>query len=84
MKKLKLERADLAFKIPHKYREEKNARKKVKLLAIKLAAQGNRTAIEIAEICDCSRSSIFEWIKSFRTGGFQGLLEGKKPGPRRG
>jgi len=84
MKKLKLERADLAFKIPQKYRQEKNARKKVKLLAIKLAAEGNRTAIEIARICDCSRSSLFEWIKSFRSGGFEELLEEKKPGPTSG
>ena len=84
MKKLKLARTDLAFKIPLKYQQEKNARKKVKLLAVKLAAEGNRTAIEIAKICGCSRSSLFVWIASFRSGGFEELLEGKKPGPTRG
>ena len=83
-RKLKLGRPDLSAQIEQKYRREKDARSKVRLLCVKLAASGEHSAGEIAQICGCSRASVFEWIKAFREGGFDSLLRREKPGPRAG
>ena len=83
-RKLKLGRPDLSAQIEQKYRREKDARSKVRLLCVKLAASGEHSAGEIAQICGCSRASVFEWIKAFREGGFESLLRREKPGPRAG
>src|SRR3990167_8105 len=82
--KLKLGRPDLGLKIEQRYRREKDARSKTRLLCVKLAAEGSSSAEQIAGICGCSRASVFEWMKVFRSGGFQALLERDKPGPRSG
>ena len=84
MRNLKLNRADLAEQIELKYHQEKDTRKKTRLLAMRLAAKGEMSASEIAKICGCSRASIFIWLRAFRSGGFEELLEGKKPGPAKG
>ena len=81
-RKLKLGRPDLSAQIEQRYRQEKDSRHMVRLLCMKLAASGERSAAEIAEICGCSRASVFEWIKAFREGGFESLCRGKSPVPR--
>lgn len=83
-RKLRLERPDLGLKIEQRYRGEKDVRSKTRLLCVKLAAEGGSSAEQIAEICGCSRASVFEWMKAFRSGGFEALLERGKPGPRNG
>lgn len=83
-RKLKLGRPDLSAQIEQRYRQEKDSRHKVRLLCMKLAASGEHSAAEIAEICGCSRASVFEWIKAFREGGFESLLQREKPGPQAG
>ncbi len=40
--------------------------------------------LTVIEMCGCSRASVFEWIKAFRDGGFEDLLQREKPGPREG
>jgi transposase len=83
-RKLKLGKPDLGAQIEQRYRLEKDVRRKVRLLCVKLAAKGEHAASEIAEVCGCSRASVFEWIKSFRQGGFESLLAREKPGPKAG
>lgn len=83
-RKLKLGRPDLSVQIEQRYRQEKDARHKVRLLAMKLAAEGEYSGEEIAEVCGTSRASVFTWIKAFRKGGFENLLEREKPGPKAG
>jgi len=84
MRILKLQRNDLAEEISAKYHREKDTRKKIRLLAMQLSAKGEMSASEIAKICSCSRATIFIWLKAFRSGGFEELLERKKSGPIKG
>jgi transposase len=83
-RQLKLGRPDLSAQIEQRFRQEKDSRSKVRLLCIRLAACGEHSAEEIANICGASRASVFEWIKAFREGGFENLLQRGKPGPRGG
>jgi transposase len=83
-RQLKLGRPDLSAQIDQFYRQEKDTRSKVRLLCIRLAASGQYSAGEIADICGKSRAIVFEWIKAFRQGGFEALLKRDKPGPRGG
>lgn len=83
-RKLQLRRADIAGKIEKKYREEKDPKKRMRLLSVKLAAQGKYSAQEIAEICGCSRARVFDWLRAMREGGFEALLKREKPGPIEG
>jgi transposase len=83
-RKLTLGRPFLCAQIEQRYRREKEVRQKVRLLCVKLAAKGEHTAWEIAGVCGCSRASVFEWIKAFRLGGFERLLQREKPGPKPG
>ena len=83
-RQLQLGRPDLSPQIEERYRQEKDSRQNVRLLSIKLAATGEYRASKIAAICGCSRASVFEWIKAFREGGFENLLQREKPGPQRG
>ena len=83
-RQLKLGRPDLSAQIDQRYRQEKDIRSKVRLLCIRLAASGQYSAGEIADICGRSRAIVFEWIKAFRKGGFDALLKRDKPGPRGG
>jgi transposase len=79
-----LGRPDLSGEIEVRYRNETDVRSKVRLLCIKLAATGEYTSEQVAEICGKSQSAIFVWFKAFRENGFEGLLERRKPGPDEG
>lgn len=81
---LKLGRPDLGAQIERRYRQEKDARLKTRLLCVKLAALGEHTAQEIAELCGVSRATVFEWVGDFRREGFEALLERGRPGPQPG
>lgn len=81
---LKLRRPDLGDQIEKRYRCEKDARLKTRLLCVKLAAGGEHKSSEIAELCGVSRATVFEWVGAFRREGFGALLERGKPGPRAG
>ena len=83
-RKFKLGRPDLSAHIEQRYRREKDARLKVRLLAMKLAAEGEYSGEKIAEVCGCSRATVFTWIGAFRKDGFEGLLDREKPGPQAG
>jgi transposase len=81
---IKLGRPDLSVQLEKRYRQEKDARSKTRLLCVKLAAQAEHSAEQIAQVCGCSRASVFEWLRQFRQGGFESLLQRDRPGPQRG
>jgi transposase len=78
---IKLGRPELSVQLEKRYRQEKDVRNKTRLLCVKLAAQAEQSAEEIAQICGCSRASVFEWLRQFRQGGFEELLARERPGP---
>ena len=78
----KLRRPDLSAQLEERFHQEKDARNKVRLLAMRMGASGAHASQDIADICGVSRATFFEWAKSFREGGFDALLERVKPGPK--
>ena len=78
----KLRRPDLSAQLEERFHQEKDARNKVRLLAMRMGASGAQASQDIADICGVSRATFFEWAKSFREGGFDALLERVKPGPK--
>ncbi len=83
-RKLQIGKPEQSVQIEREYRQQKDGRLRTRLLCVKLAAKGENSAEEIAEICGCSRASVFEWVKAFREGSFEKLLARQKPGPASG
>lgn len=81
---LKLGRPDVAAVIDERYAGEPDGWRKRRLLAVKLAAKGEYTSAEVAELCGIARSHLFVWLKRVREGGLDALLQREKPGPREG
>jgi transposase len=81
---LKLGRPDAAAVIDERYAREPDGWRKRRLLAVKLAAKGEYTSAEVAELCGVSRSYLFAWLKVVRERGLEELLLREKPGPREG
>lgn len=81
---LKLGRPDVAAQIDERYAKEPDGWRKRRLLAVKLAAKGDYTSAEVAELCGVARTYLFEWLKIVREGGLEALLVREKPGPREG
>ena len=80
----KLGAPEVAKIIDERYANEADGWKKTRLLAIKLAAKGEYTSVEIAELCGIARSHFSRWLKLARKGGIEALLEREKPGPKKG
>ena len=83
-KVLNLGRADVAAVIDERYAQEPDGWRKRRLLAVKLAAKGEYTSAEVAELCGVARTWLFEWLKVVRDRGLEALLEREKPGPKEG
>ena len=87
-KTLKLCCPEVAKVIDVKHREEKPGWRKDRLLVIKLAARGEHTAAEIAEIAGIARSQVFAFVKAVRVGGLEAIWEkdraGRPEGDRKG
>src|SRR5256885_4127792 len=81
---LKLGRPDAAAVIDERYAREGDGWRKRRLLAVKLAAKGEYTSAEVAELCGVARTYLFEWLKVVREQGLEALLERGKPGPKEG
>jgi hypothetical protein len=60
---LKLGRPDAAAVIDERYAQEPDGWRKRRLLAVKLAAKGEYTSAEVAELCGVTRTYLFEWLK---------------------
>lgn len=82
--KLRLGRPDVAAVIDEKHAAEKDGWRKTRLLAIKLAARGDYTSAEVADLCGIARGHLFRWLAAVRKGGLEALLTRDKPGPREG
>ena len=70
--------------IEEAYSKERDGRRKNRLLAVKLVAQGEHTSGQIARICGISRGRLFEWLRKLREEGLAGLCDYGKPGPAPG
>ena len=81
---LKLGSAKVAAVIDERYAKEPDGWRKRRLLAVKLAAKGEYTSAEVAELCGIARSHLFVWLKRVREEGLEALLERSKPGPAEG
>lgn len=74
-------RGDLCGELESRYKKEKNVKKRTRLLAMKLVSSAKHTAKEVGELSGCSRSNVFSWLKLFREGGYEALLNIGKSGP---
>lgn len=83
-RKLKLGLPEVAAVIEARHTKERDARNKNRLLAVKLAARGEHTSAEIADLCGIARGHLFRWMKTVREEGLDGLLKRGKPGPQEG
>ena len=81
---LKLGSPEVAAVIDERYAAEPDGWRKRRLLAVKLAAKGEYTSAEAAELCGIARTHLFVWLKRVRESGLEALLERAKPGPREG
>ena len=82
--KLTLDMPEVAAVIHQRFREERDARSKTRLLAVKLVAEGELTSARIAKLCGVSRGRLFVWLAVLRERGLDALLARGKPGPRAG
>jgi transposase len=82
--KLHLGIPEIAASIDLRHAKERNAWRKNRLLAVKLAARGEHTAAQVAEFCGIARGYLFEWIKTVREQGLEALLQRERPGPKPG
>lgn len=83
-RKLKLNVPAVAAIIDQRHAHERDAWRKNRLLVIKLAAHGEHTAAEIAELCAIARGYLFKLIKTVREHGLEAVLERGKRGPKEG
>ena len=82
--KLRLGLPEVAAEINQRHAGEPDGWRKNRLLVVRLAAQGEHTAAQIADLCGIARGHLFCWMKKVRTGGLEALLTREKPGPREG
>src|SRR5829696_4783990 len=82
--KLKLGMPEVAARIDALHAREPDGWRKTRLLAVKLAARGEWTSAQIAEVCGIARGHLFVWLKIVRERGLDALLERGKPGPKEG
>src|SRR5215207_4016235 len=83
-RKLKLGRPEVAAIIDQRHAQEPEGWRKTRLLAVKLAARGQWTSGEVADLCGIARGHVFVWMKIVREQGLEALLERGKPGPKEG
>lgn len=81
---LKLGSPKVAAVIDERYAAEPDGWRKRRLLAVKLAAKGEHTSAEVADLCGIVRSHLFVWLRRVREEGLEALLMREKPGPQEG
>ena len=80
---LKLGSPEVAAVVDERYAREPDGWPKRRLLAVKLAAKGDYTSEEVAELCGVARSHLFVWLKRVRESGLEALLARDKRRDRR-
>ena len=81
---LQLGRPDAAAVIDERSAREPDGWRQRRLLAVKLAAKGEYTSAEVAELCGVTRTDLFAWLSIVRQRGLEALRERGQPGPREG
>ena len=81
---LQLGSPKVAAVIDERYAAERDGWRKRRLLAVKLAAKGEYTSAQVAELCGVARTYLFVWLRLVREGGLEALLARDKPGPKEG
>lgn len=81
---LQLGMPEVAANIDERYAGEPDGWRKRRLLAVKLAAKGEYTSAQVADLCGVARTYLFEWLKVVREKGLEALLKREKPGPKEG
>ena len=74
-KRFHLKRPDLAAAVATALADCKDVRAHQRLLALRLAASGQFTAVQIAEQIGVSRRQFFHWVNALKAGGVAQLLE---------
>ena len=74
-KRYHLNRPDLAQAVAVELRTCRDVKSQQRLLAARLAASGQLTAVQIAEQLGISRRRFFDWMNALQAGGLAGLLE---------
>ena len=69
--------------------DERHARapdgwRKTRLRAVKLAARGEFTSAQVADLCGSARGPVFVWLRIVRERGLAALRERGRPGPKEG
>ena len=82
--RLKLEMPEVASIIEELHLKERDGWKKNRLLLVKLAARGEHTSKQIADLCGMTQGNFFRLWKILHDRGLEGLLERQKPGPKPG
>ena len=83
-RKLKLNQREVAACIDERHAREPDGWRKTRLLAVKLAARGESTAAQVADLCGIARGHVFVWLGIVRERGLEALLERGQPGPKAG
>jgi transposase len=73
-KRYHLNRPDLALAVAAALRGCKDTKGQQRLLAARMAASGQFTAVQIAEQLGISRRRFFDWMNALKAGGLAGLL----------
>ena len=82
--KLKLGMPEVAARIDEMHAREPDGWRKTRLLAVKLAARGESTSAQVADLCGIARGHVFVWLRIVRERGLDALLERGRPGPKEG
>ena len=82
--KLKLGVPEVAAGIDERHARAPDGWRKTRLLAVKLAARGEFTSAQVADLCGIARGHVFVWLRIVRERGLEALLERGRPGPKEG
>ena len=82
--KLQLGMPEVAARIDQMHAREPDGWRKTGQLAVQLAARGELTSAQIADVCGIARGPVFVWLRVVRERGLDALLERGKSGPKEG
>jgi len=82
--KLKITGPGTLAQVRKAFDKETDVKRKTKLHVIRLAFSGEYSSEEIAHVVGCSKGSVSNWVRAYREGGLDGLLQtryrsGRKP-----
>jgi len=73
--KLKITGPGTFEEVKEAFLRESDVKRRRKLQTIRLGFSGEHSTEEIAQIAGCSKSSVTKWVRAYREGGMDGLLQ---------